>query len=267
MLVVGASGPEFGPRGHAGAAVRLSSFRGQKNIVPRSSARSRRCARCRCRRMRRSACGLTRARGACAGCERGRRPSKKAWAESIGGVSHDLAQRSHPHGKVAADRPAADAFRACNFGGSTSTGRSPGEALFRPEQPITQNCSRRSSDWNNRRSPVAASHRPKIDIEHAQPSRCTARRDRKLSSDEAPSGSSDPRPAVVSLGNAYIATPWPGQYRSKATPARRECGSNSPRGRGHRPHGIALEGQNPGGWPVVARRVTCGKRATCCSSA
>ena len=30
-------------------------------------------------------------------------PSKKAWADSLGGISYDLLSDFHPHGKVAAD--------------------------------------------------------------------------------------------------------------------------------------------------------------------
>jgi hypothetical protein len=45
----------------------------------------------------------SRSLNACARDQRGRGAVKKAWAESLGGISYDLLSDFHPHGKVATD--------------------------------------------------------------------------------------------------------------------------------------------------------------------
>jgi peroxiredoxin len=104
MLSAGTLAPDFELRGHAGATVRLSSFRGKKNIVlafhplaftPVCTVQMQTYEKERPRLDALDAHVLAVSVDAA--------PSKKAWAESFGGVSYDLLSDFHPHGKVAAD--------------------------------------------------------------------------------------------------------------------------------------------------------------------
>ena len=103
MLDVGTAAPDFELRSHHGATVRLSSFHGRKHIVlafhplaftPVCAAQMQAYERERPRLDGLDAHVL--ALSVDAG------PSKKAWAESLGGVSYDLLSDFHPHGHVAA---------------------------------------------------------------------------------------------------------------------------------------------------------------------
>jgi peroxiredoxin len=104
MLSPGTLAPDFELRSHSGPAVRLSSFRGKKNIVlafhplaftPVCTAQMQTYEKERPRLEQLDAHVLA------VSVDAG--PSKKAWAESIGGVSYDMLSDFHPHGRVAAD--------------------------------------------------------------------------------------------------------------------------------------------------------------------
>src|SRR6185369_17200487 len=104
MLPVGTPAPDFDLRSHNDEFVRLSSFRGRKHVVvafhplaftPVCAAQMQTYERERPRLDALDAHVL--AISVDAG------PSKKAWAESLGGISYDLLSDFHPHGKVAAD--------------------------------------------------------------------------------------------------------------------------------------------------------------------
>ena len=104
MLSIGNVAPDFElPNQHWGQTVRLSDFRGRKNVVvafhpltftPVCSAQMK-------------AYEASRAEFDAAGahilsisCDAG--PSQKAWADSLGGMSYDLLCDFHPKGAVAA---------------------------------------------------------------------------------------------------------------------------------------------------------------------
>jgi peroxiredoxin len=104
MLTVGSFAPDFELRGHTGDAVRLSSFLGKKNIVlafhplaftPVCTVQMQTYEKERPRLDALDAYVLA------VSVDAG--PSKKAWADSFGGVSYDLLSDFHPHGKVASD--------------------------------------------------------------------------------------------------------------------------------------------------------------------
>ena len=104
MIAAGTTAPDFELRSHTGDFVRLSSFRGRKHVVvafhplaftPVCAAQMQTYERERARLDALDAHVL--ALSIDAG------PSKKAWAESLGGISYDLLSDFHPHGKVASD--------------------------------------------------------------------------------------------------------------------------------------------------------------------
>ena len=104
MLSPGTLAPDFELRSHSGPTIRLSSYRGKKNIVlafhplaftPVCTVQMQTYEKERPRLEALDAHVLA------VSVDAG--PSKKAWAESIGGVSYDMLSDFHPHGKVAAD--------------------------------------------------------------------------------------------------------------------------------------------------------------------
>ena len=104
MLSVGATAPDFELRSHTGTTVRLSDFRGRKNVViafhplaftPVCAAQMQAYER---ERPRLDALG---AHVLSISVDAG--PAKHAWAEVLGGISYDLLSDFHPHGKVASD--------------------------------------------------------------------------------------------------------------------------------------------------------------------
>lgn len=104
MIPVGTVAPDFALRSHLDTTVRLSDFRGQKRVVvafhplaftPVCAAQMQTYERERPRLDAADAHVL--AISVDAG------PSKKAWADSLGGISYDLLSDFHPHGKVASD--------------------------------------------------------------------------------------------------------------------------------------------------------------------
>ena len=102
-LQPGEQAPDFELRSHKGGTVKLSDFRGQKNVVLafHPLAFTPVCAA--------QMCGyesdLTRfaaADAAVLGISIDAQPAKAAWAQTLGRLSYDLLSDFHPHGEVAA---------------------------------------------------------------------------------------------------------------------------------------------------------------------
>jgi peroxiredoxin len=102
-LQAGEQAPDFELRSHKGGTVKLSDFRGQKNVVLafHPLAFTPVCAA--------QMCGyesdLTRfaaADAAVLGISIDAQPAKAAWAQTLGRLSYDLLSDFHPHGDVAA---------------------------------------------------------------------------------------------------------------------------------------------------------------------
>jgi peroxiredoxin len=101
-LKVGEEAPDFELRSHRGGTVKLSGFRGKRQVVvafhplaftPVCSAQM---------------CGyqadlsrLEAANAAVLGISVDAQPAKSAWAQSLGPISFDLLSDFHPHGEVA----------------------------------------------------------------------------------------------------------------------------------------------------------------------
>jgi peroxiredoxin len=104
MLSVGSTAPDFELRSHTGQTVRLSDFRGKQVVVvafhplaftPVCAAQMEAYEK---EGPRFDALG---ARVLGISVDAG--PAKKAWADSLGGISYDLLSDFHPKGKVASD--------------------------------------------------------------------------------------------------------------------------------------------------------------------
>jgi len=104
VLSIGSIAPDFELRSHTGATVRLSDFRGKQHVVvvfhplaftPVCAAQMQTYEK---EKGRFDALG---AHLLSISVDAG--PAKKAWAESLGGISYDLLSDFHPKGKVAAD--------------------------------------------------------------------------------------------------------------------------------------------------------------------
>lgn len=104
MLPVGAIGPDFELRSHTGQSVRLSGFRGKRNVVIAfhplaftpvcaTQMRTYEGQQPRFDSLEAHVLGISVDAG----------PAKKAWAESLGGISYDLLSDFHPKGQVASD--------------------------------------------------------------------------------------------------------------------------------------------------------------------
>lgn len=104
MISVGSAAPDFELRSHTGQAVRLSSFRGKQQVVVafHPLAFTPVCAtQMQTYEKARPRLDALNAHVVAISVDAG--PSKKAWAESLGGISYDLLSDFHPHGKVATD--------------------------------------------------------------------------------------------------------------------------------------------------------------------
>ena len=101
-LNVGDRAPDFALRSHRGGIVKLSDFRGKKNVVLafHPLAFTPVCATQMCS----YESELSRFDGADAavlGVSIDAQPAKAAWAKTLGPISYDLLSDFHPHGEVA----------------------------------------------------------------------------------------------------------------------------------------------------------------------
>ena len=102
MIAIGSNAPDFELRTHAGGTVRLSDYRGKKNVVlafhplaftPVCSVQMQTYEQARHRFDETDAVvfGISVDAG----------PAKRAWADSLGGINFNLLSDFHPHGGVA----------------------------------------------------------------------------------------------------------------------------------------------------------------------
>jgi peroxiredoxin (alkyl hydroperoxide reductase subunit C) len=103
MLPIGAQAPDFALLSHHGTTVRLADFRGTHNVLlafhvlaftPVCAVQMQTYERERSRLARLNTHVLAISTDAA--------PAKRAWAESLGGISFDLLSDFHPRGQVAA---------------------------------------------------------------------------------------------------------------------------------------------------------------------
>jgi peroxiredoxin len=102
MLKPGEDAPDFSLRTHRGGTVKLSDFRGKKNVVLafHPLAFTPVCAN----QMTGYESDLSqfeRAGAAVLGISIDAQPAKAAWAKALGSISYDLLSDFHPHGEVA----------------------------------------------------------------------------------------------------------------------------------------------------------------------
>lgn len=102
-LQPGEQAPDFELRSHTGSTVKLSDFRGRKNVVLafHPLAFTPVCAT----QMSGYEADLARfasADAAVLGISIDAQPAKAAWAQTLGPISYDLLSDFHPHGEVAA---------------------------------------------------------------------------------------------------------------------------------------------------------------------
>jgi peroxiredoxin (alkyl hydroperoxide reductase subunit C) len=104
MLPVGAIAPDFTLRSHNDEFIQLASFRGRKNVVVafHPLAFTPVCA-VQVQTYERERPRLDALDTHVLAISNDASPSKKAWAQELGGVSYDLLSDYFPHGKVAAD--------------------------------------------------------------------------------------------------------------------------------------------------------------------
>ena len=102
MLSIGSIAPDFSLPSHSGGQVRLSDFRGHRHVVIafHPLAFTPVCAsQVQTYERERPRLDALEAHVLAISVDAG--PSKKAWADSLGGVSYDLLSDFHPHGEVA----------------------------------------------------------------------------------------------------------------------------------------------------------------------
>ena len=104
MLSVGTLAPDFSLPSHNDHTVRLSDFRGKQHVILafHPLAFTPVCAE-QMRTYERERPKLDAANAHVLAVSVDAGPSKKAWADSLGGISYDLLSDFHPHGKVASD--------------------------------------------------------------------------------------------------------------------------------------------------------------------
>jgi peroxiredoxin len=102
MLKPGEEAPDFELRSHRGGSVRLSDFRGKKNIVLafHPLAFTPVCAN-QMTGYESDLAQFERAGAAVLGISVDAQPAKSAWAKTLGQISYDLLSDFHPHGEVA----------------------------------------------------------------------------------------------------------------------------------------------------------------------
>jgi peroxiredoxin len=102
MLKPGDDAPDFELRSHRGATVKLSDFRGRKNVVLafHPLAFTPVCA-AQMTGYEAELAAFERAGAAVLGISIDAQPAKAAWAKTLGPISYDLLSDFHPHGEVA----------------------------------------------------------------------------------------------------------------------------------------------------------------------
>jgi peroxiredoxin len=102
MLKPGDDAPDFELRSHGGGTVKLSNFRGKKNVVLafHPLAFTPVCAN-QMTGYESDLAQFERAGAAVLGISVDAQPAKAAWAKTLGQISYDLLSDFHPHGEVA----------------------------------------------------------------------------------------------------------------------------------------------------------------------
>jgi len=102
MLRVGDVAPDFELRTHKGGTVKLSDFRGKKNVVLafHPLAFTPVCAN-QMRGYESDLAQFEKAGAAVLGISIDAQPAKAAWAKTLDSISYDLLSDFHPHGEVA----------------------------------------------------------------------------------------------------------------------------------------------------------------------
>ena len=102
MLTAGEEAPDFELRSHKGGTVKLSDFRGKKNIVLafHPLAFTPVCAN-QMRAYESDLAQFEKAGAAVFGISIDAQPAKAAWAKTLDSISYDLLSDFHPHGDVA----------------------------------------------------------------------------------------------------------------------------------------------------------------------
>jgi peroxiredoxin len=102
MLTAGEEAPDFELRSHKGGTVKLSDFRGKKNIVLafHPLAFTPVCAN-QMRGYESDLAQFEKADAAVFGISIDAQPAKTAWAKTLDSISYDLLSDFHPHGEVA----------------------------------------------------------------------------------------------------------------------------------------------------------------------
>ena len=102
MLTAGQDAPDFELRSHKGGTVKLSDFRGKKNVVLafHPLAFTPVCAN-QMKGYESELAQFARADAAVLGVSIDAQPAKTAWAKTLEPISYDLLSDFHPHGDVA----------------------------------------------------------------------------------------------------------------------------------------------------------------------
>jgi peroxiredoxin len=101
-LTIGAEAPDFELRSHRGGTVKLSDFRGRRNVVVafHPLAFTPVCAAQMCG-YESDLARFESQEAAVVAISIDAQPAKAAWAKSLGPISYDLLSDFHPHGEVA----------------------------------------------------------------------------------------------------------------------------------------------------------------------
>ena len=102
MLTAGQEAPDFELRSHKGGAMKLSDFRGKKNVVLafHPLAFTPVCAN-QMRGYESDLAQFEKEGAAVLGISIDAQPAKAAWAKTLDSISYDLLSDFHPHGEVA----------------------------------------------------------------------------------------------------------------------------------------------------------------------
>jgi peroxiredoxin len=103
MITIGVNAPDFSLMSHTGRAIRLADYRGRKHVVLAFHvlAFTPVCAE-QMRTYERELDRINALDAVVLGISVDAAPAKKAWAESLGGITFEMLSDFHPHGHVAA---------------------------------------------------------------------------------------------------------------------------------------------------------------------